>query len=1045
MPLVMRPARVPWPLFGLLLALLPSPAAAAPPPAPPDWLPHYDLDIRLDVAGHDAHVKQRVTWVNRSSAPVHDIVFNAHSHYVVPKADVGLLAKTLEILRMNADEGIYTRQAPFDLHRATAGGQEVAFHYAGDTNTDLVVPLPAPLGPGQAVTVELDYTLHLPQKQGRWGQWEGVTFLSNWLPVVAVHDEAGWHPTPFIPWHQPFFNEAGVYAVRVTLPADQKVATSGTVTARRDLPDGLQQVDVTAEGVRDFAFLCSARFVEYTAEAPTLPGLPPVRLHCLAFPEHEYYAHVMLRTIREVIPFYSKYIGPYPWADFTVAESFFGWNGNECSTLVMIDERVFGMPHVGEGYVEYLISHETCHQWWYNLIGTNGWCETWMDEAMATFFAHRFLDRKYGFNNKLLRYPRGLEWLPNINRESYRYSTMFGVYGRGEQGPCVQEMPKYGHIGNLFGMCYDKGGRVVGMIEDRLGEDGFAAFMHRIYDRYRYRILRVADFQRELEEFTHQSWDEFFKRWLYGAGICDWCVEDVRVEPIIDGRAESGGLHLLGHDADEFLPALRGDRSHRPCKVTVLLHQKGDYDEPTTLGFCLDACGKKDDERLPYQVRVPIEPQAQCVEHADLSARVETLPDHRVRVQIVLPSRPVQIAVDPDQVLVDRDPANNYWHTPVRWRFSPVFTLLDEADLTSAYDCWNVTFGPWINGAAYADPWYTRSTIVGARLAAYRTQQFDGGLYAGYRTDYRDFVVGADGLWDHWPWPRTQVGFNVEQRVGTLEQGDGQPNREALFGRYVFQYNSSLYLPPIHYAEAFVTRQDDFLPMANQAVPGAERYDHETLAGLHYHLNYLTPYWDPEGGMALDLTYALGDVKLNKDLFANQLTGQYSMVKCLPDLSGHFDEHTWPGQVTESVLRWLSDTRLAWRVFGAAGWPDQGQYFSMGGDTLFRGFSLADRQGSTVWVTSLEWRFPILRRTHCSAVDHVMELNNVYGAVFSDAGNAYTRGHEVGPTAVDAGGGLRFDVTWFGFVERTTLRVDVARALNVDAPVQVWFGANMPF
>src|SRR6478752_4423672 len=123
----MRVTRPVWPLFGLLLTLLPLPAPAAPPEAPPavrvpapppDWLPHYDLDIKLDVAGHVAQVKQRVTWTNRSTVPVNEIVFNAHSHYMVPKADVGLLAKTLEILRMNPDEGIYTKELPFDLHHA---------------------------------------------------------------------------------------------------------------------------------------------------------------------------------------------------------------------------------------------------------------------------------------------------------------------------------------------------------------------------------------------------------------------------------------------------------------------------------------------------------------------------------------------------------------------------------------------------------------------------------------------------------------------------------------------------------------------------------------------------------------------------------------------------------------------------------------------------------------------------------------------------------------------------------------------------------------
>ena len=64
--------------------------------------------------------------------------------------------------------------------------------------------------------------------------------------------------------------------------------------------------------------------------------------------------------------------------------------------LVMIDERVFGMPHVAGSYVDYLVSHEICHQWWYNLVGTNGYCETCMDEAMATYFSNRLINQKLG-------------------------------------------------------------------------------------------------------------------------------------------------------------------------------------------------------------------------------------------------------------------------------------------------------------------------------------------------------------------------------------------------------------------------------------------------------------------------------------------------------------------------------------------------------------------------------------------------------------------------------------------------------------------------
>src|SRR5262249_3159034 len=160
-------------------------------------------------------------------------------------------------------------------------------------------------------------------------------------------------------------------------------------------------------------FLCSARYEEYCGQAG------PVRVRCLAFPEHEFHARGMVQAASTAIQHYSQWIGPYPYPEFTIVEAFFGWNGNECSTLIIIDERVFGMPHLASAYIDYLISHETCHQWWYNLIGTNGYCETWMDEAMAVHFSHRLIDRTCGKNNDLLHYPPGFEWLPTIKRENY--------------------------------------------------------------------------------------------------------------------------------------------------------------------------------------------------------------------------------------------------------------------------------------------------------------------------------------------------------------------------------------------------------------------------------------------------------------------------------------------------------------------------------------------------------------------------------------------------------------------------------------------------
>src|SRR5207249_2326136 len=105
-----RPGRV----VALLLLLAPTlPAQEVPP-----WLPRYDLDIRIDVAGHTVKTRQQITWTNRHHRPTREVVFNAHSHYKVPKGDLGFFAKTLELLRMSPKEALDTQGEALQVDRA---------------------------------------------------------------------------------------------------------------------------------------------------------------------------------------------------------------------------------------------------------------------------------------------------------------------------------------------------------------------------------------------------------------------------------------------------------------------------------------------------------------------------------------------------------------------------------------------------------------------------------------------------------------------------------------------------------------------------------------------------------------------------------------------------------------------------------------------------------------------------------------------------------------------------------------------------------------
>lgn len=976
----------------ILLAGLAAVSSAGPgrAQAPPPNLPSYDLAIRLDTANKTVRLAERVTFTNRTTKPVHELVFCVYPLYEMPEKDLAVLAKTVELLRQTPSVALLKEPAG-TIERVRCQSREIAWFRRTDITTAIVVPLPDPVAPGNSTTVEIDYSMVLPHKQGRWGYWNDVCYLANWFPQLAVHDEGGWRPTPFVPWHQPFYHEAGVFNVTITLPVDEVIATGPAIARTADRGDGWKDVTLATTILRDFALVSSKRFQEHTATAAG------VAIRVVALPEHDHYARQCVKIASEAMVAYSQWFGPYPYPQFTVAESYFPWNGNECAGMVLLDHRVFQLPHLANGYVDYLLSHEICHQWWYSLVGTNGYAEPFMDEGPATYFSHRLLDRKRGKNDPFLVYPKGLGWLPNIRRESYRWSGWYSAVRRGESSPAVQPIDSYRHIFDLFAGAYDRGSRIYMMIEDRLGEAAFLDFTRHVVRKYSFRIYYAADLQRELEAYTGQSWDEFFKNWVYGSGVTDWRVQSVH----------------SGRSADGAAPA-----------VEVTLKQTREIDEPTVLGVKLA-------DGSDYQIRIPIIPGAERQVITEPPGEIETVGEHTVRVRLRLPSEPKQISVDPDGILPDADPVNNHWHAPINFRFTPMYTQIDDASMANDFDRWTVQAGPWLYLAPSREPWYARSLMAGLRAGVVRPQNFAGGAFLAYRSDVRDVVVGVDGEWDHVPFDKTLIGFNVEKRIlGPFgEDGPNEVTRAVMYGRYVMSYTSSMYLNPMHYIEAFGAYSDNVLPFARNPPPNSIRPDHARLAGIHYALNLLTPYWDPEGGFRVDLTGAGGMTELGeKDRGTARVEGQLTYVKKLP---------AWTGP--------LAETRVAARISGASGWPDDGLYFALGGSTLFRGYDLSERQGNAIWVGNLEWRAPIVQHVEWDVCDHTVGLRGVQLAAFYDVGAAYVNGHRSGPVAHALGGGLRWDVAVFSFIERAVFRLDVAKTVNDSTPVQVWIGFLQPF
>jgi hypothetical protein len=946
------------------------PSSQAPAPRVPPGLPVYDLDVAIDPQSRRVTSRERVVFTNRSGVAAEELVFHVYPRYQVPESDRLILSKTLEMLRLSPEEAMDTRGRRLEVQAARVAGRPARFAFDPRDPTILIVTLERPVPPGGQVTAEVDFTLELPDVWGRWGCHDGVTYLVNWYPVLAHHDDRGWQRTPFVPWHQPWHQEAGHYRVSVELPASQVVASSGRIVGEAPAGAGRKRLTIEASPARDFALVASERFRTWERQV----GATTVRVH--GFPDHEANAERVLQYACEVIPLYERWFGPYFDREFEIAPSFFGWNGNECSGLVLLDDRVMRLPTAGQRYLDHLVTHETCHQWWWNVVGTDGYAETFMDEGLVNCFTALRLDAKYGRNAPLIVWPRGLDWLPTIGREDLRLAGYYGWRARGNKGSSIRDLNEIGDLNSLFSLAYDRGGKVVGMVHNRLGEEWFLAFFRQLYRDYSYETLRYDDLKRELAEFDPAGdWPAFLDGWLVEHKDTDWSVERVRVE----GAAEAD-------------PEVR--------RVTVELMQSGEMVEPTVV---LVRAGDE-------EVRVPIWPEA---DRYDVPGAAVAKQADRWVVTVDAPGRPTQVEVDPDHALLDAVPDNNRWKPEVSWRLTPLVTPLDTAGQFQAYDRPSIVAGPFIDQ-------YARG---GFKAGVQRLDRWQALGWAGAEPALSEAIFGGQAQLLNWPGPKWTAGVFYEQGLYNFYNDKRHSGGRAFLRRRLLETSSVLVDDPAFY-ELYMGTGYAFW----EGDDGRPVHDSLTALGGRYRLSTLFPYWDPVRGKLIDVTAEYGDPAFGSSVQYVRMTGEYGRVWSFP----------------ESDVPLIARSRFAGRVYGGWAWPDTSPFFRLGGGRRLRALDLVSQEGSSVWLATAEWRMPLWRAIDRDCLDHTVTFRNLYGAAFYDVGQSYFNGRW-GPVVHGPGLGLRLDVTLFAFLERATVRLDIAQPIGVRGGPVMWFGLNQVF
>ncbi|HKZ44302.1 MAG TPA: M1 family metallopeptidase [Anaerolineales bacterium] len=428
----------------------------------------YTIDLVLDYDSKQAQVNETIRFQNNTGGELTDLVL---------AVEPNLWADCFSLESISIDGEMITS---YELD-----GQRLT--------------IPQRMIPKQIVTIAISYELSIPRIEVNdqatiirtqvFGYTTRQMNLVDWYPFVVPYNPGeGWLLSEPATYGEHLAYESADFEVTIHLSGESKpvIAASGSLISS----DGEGSL-YTLEKGRSFALSFSPDYLLKTQE------IDGITVQSYYFAGADLGGQAALDATVQALKVYNQNFGPYQHSTLSIVQEETAFSMEYDGLYFLERPLYYGYSGADTDFLPTIAAHETAHQWWFGLVGTDQANQPWLDEALATYSERLF--------NESISLEKGKWWyLARLSlAESKDCPIDISIYGFYEFGCYYTES------------VYMRGGLFMQALRDLVGDQVFLPFLKDFATRFAHQRASTSDFFDVLREHTDMDLSainlEYFK------------------------------------------------------------------------------------------------------------------------------------------------------------------------------------------------------------------------------------------------------------------------------------------------------------------------------------------------------------------------------------------------------------------------------------------------------------------------------------------------------------------------------------------------------